>query len=109
MKTAQSAHQPAGSDQGQACFHAVIFVHTDHRLPAGGGTLTGVGEVATCWVPDGVELCAMIDNSLAPLLIGQDPLRIALLAAALDNALTVDAAPAKAALEMVRTPTKFLD
>jgi L-alanine-DL-glutamate epimerase-like enolase superfamily enzyme len=98
MKTAQSAHQPAGADAGVACFHGVVHIHTDHS--ARGVVTVGVGEVATCWDPDGVELCRMIDSTLAPLLLGKDPMEIAALAALMDSALDVDGAPAKAALEM---------
>ena len=101
MTTAQSAHQPAGTEVGTACLHALIRVKTDSSVPGG---IIGLGEVATCWSPDGVELCSIIDDLLAPVLLGQDPFQIALLAAKMEAAVAqkygTDAAPAKAAVEI---------
>ena len=97
MTTAQTAHQPEGMSDGVACVHALILVKTDSSVPGG---ITGLGEVATCWAPDGVELAAIVTNTLAPLLIGEDPFNIAQLAAKMDGAADIDAAPAKAAVEM---------
>ena len=99
MTTAQTAHQPAGMAEGVACVHALILISTDNQTTPGG--ITGIGEVCTCWSPDGQELAAIIDRTLAPLLIGADPFNIAALAAKMDAAIPgTDAAPAKAALEM---------
>jgi hypothetical protein len=88
--------QPEGMAEGVGCVHALILIKTDNqvrataassrslhatwraalplkplgtRLQTTPGGITGVGEVATCWAPDGVELAAIIDRTLAPVLV----------------------------------------
>ena len=63
---------------------------------------TGVGEIATCWTPDGVDQCRCVTEKLAPLVEGtSDPTNsINLLVAAMDAAAGMDFGPAKAGVEM---------
>jgi L-alanine-DL-glutamate epimerase-like enolase superfamily enzyme len=88
MKTAQSAFHPAGGEDVPECLHALVRVRTDS--PSG---VEGVGEVATCWAPDAVELCRIIDQTLSPLLVGSDPFEIARCATAAADGSSTNPAP----------------
>ena len=63
---------------------------------------TGVGEIATCWTPDGVDQCRCVTEKLAHLVEGTtDPTNsINRLVAAMDGAAGMDFGPAKAGVEM---------
>jgi hypothetical protein len=43
----------------------VIVIETD-------GPLVGLGEVSTCWTPDGVEQCRCVTEQLAALVVRSD-------------------------------------
>lgn len=73
--------------------YAVVFVQTDDGL-------TGVGEIATVWDRRGVSQARDVNQLLAPLLIGKDPLRLNELAVLLQRALGKGSNPAKAGVEI---------
>lgn len=72
--------------------HCVILIDTDAGI-------TGIGEVASCFARRGRIYEAEIQQLLAPVLVGEDPHRIAHLAARMNEALE-GSEPAKAGLEM---------
>ena len=72
--------------------HAIVRIDTDAGV-------SGWGEVASCFARRGRLYAKEVREILAPVLIGQDPRRIAYLAQAMDKALD-GSEPAKAGLEM---------
>ncbi|MSO92913.1 MAG: hypothetical protein EXQ86_05870 [Rhodospirillales bacterium] len=72
--------------------HCIVLIDTDAEI-------TGIGEVASCFARRGRIYEAEIEQLLAPVLIGEDPYRIAHLAARM-NAVFEGSEPAKAGLEM---------
>ncbi len=72
--------------------HGIVTIETDAGL-------TGHGEICSVFSRRGRLLCRDVELNLEPVLIGQDPRRIAALAAAMDRALE-GSEPAKAGIEM---------
>jgi muconate cycloisomerase len=60
--------------------HGIVLIETDAGI-------TGIGEISTVFSPPGCILCRMVDELLAPLLIGEDPFRITHHVNAMDKAL----------------------
>ena len=84
---------------GQESRHGLVLITTDSEH-------TGVGEIATCWTPDGVDQCRCVTEKLAPLVEGTaDPTNsINRLVAAMDGAAGMDFGPAKAGVFMYLIP-----
>ena len=67
------------------------------RITADNGQ-EGLGEISTVFVPTGQALCKLIEDCLAPALIGQDPRRIGHIHATMDD-LVDGMEPAKAGID----------
>ena len=72
--------------------HGIVLIETDAGV-------TGIGEMASCFSRRGGLLCHDVEQVLAPLLVGEDPFRIAHLARRMEAALS-DSELARAGLEM---------
>jgi muconate cycloisomerase len=84
-----------GQKAGQESRGGVVVIETD-------GPHVGLGEVSTCWSPDGVEQCRCVTERLAALVVGtvNPAASINSLVDAMDAACGMDWGPAKAAVEM---------
>ena len=73
----------------------VVVIETD-------GGHVGLGEVSTCWSPDGVEQCTCVTERLAPLVVGTSnpAASVNAIVDAMDAVCGMDWGPAKAAVEM---------
>jgi L-alanine-DL-glutamate epimerase-like enolase superfamily enzyme len=72
--------------------HGIVTIETDAGI-------TGHGEICSVFSRRGRLLCREVDQLLGPVLLGQDPRRIAALAGAMDKTLE-GGEPAKAGVEM---------
>ena len=72
--------------------YGLVQIHTDEEV-------TGLGEISTVFPPTGTRLCNIVDETIAPHLIGKDPAHIARIHKLMDTAIE-GAEPAKAAIDM---------
>eukprot|EP01050_Picozoa_sp_SAG11_P014814 SAG11_NODE_1863_length_4154_cov_3.719359_2_plen_131_part_00 len=57
--------QPAGKESRGG----IVVLRTD-ACDGGGAPVLGLGEVSTCWTPDGVEQCAVVTERLRRVVVG---------------------------------------